>query len=91
MGKQEVGEKVFGRAGSEWDGYWIDAEKFHDAGDVIIMQGAVLRGDLQRRPGGRLVLRWHTSGRCATANSPNSSNTSIRQPCATLWQAHLLR
>ena len=39
VGKHEVGEKVFGRAGAEWDGYRIDAEKFHDAGDVIVMQG----------------------------------------------------
>jgi uncharacterized protein len=39
VGKQEIGEKVFGRVGAEWDGYWIDVEKLHDAGDIIVMQG----------------------------------------------------
>ena len=39
VGKQEIAEKVFGRVGSEWDGYWVDAEKLHDAGDVVVMQG----------------------------------------------------
>jgi ketosteroid isomerase-like protein len=39
VGKQEIGEKLFARVPKEWDGYWIDVEKLHDAGDIVIMQG----------------------------------------------------
>jgi ketosteroid isomerase-like protein len=39
VGKQEIGEKLFARVGAEWDGYWIEVEKLHDAGDIVVMQG----------------------------------------------------
>jgi ketosteroid isomerase-like protein len=38
-GKQEIAEKIFAPTGAEWDGYWIDVEKLHDAGEIIVMQG----------------------------------------------------
>ena len=38
-GKHEVGEKLFAPAGADWDGYGIDVEKIHDAGETLIMQG----------------------------------------------------
>lgn len=38
-GKQEIAEKIFAPTGSQWDGYWIDVEKLHDAGDIVVMQG----------------------------------------------------
>ena len=38
VGKQEIGEKLFARVGTEWDGYWIDVEKLHDAGDIVVVQ-----------------------------------------------------
>jgi ketosteroid isomerase-like protein len=39
VGKQEIAEKIFARVPQEWDGYWIDVEKLHDAGDMVVMQG----------------------------------------------------
>lgn len=38
-GKQEILEKIFAPTGADWDGYWIDVEKLHDVGDIIVMQG----------------------------------------------------
>jgi len=38
-GKQDIAEKLFSKVGTDWDGYWIDVEKLHDAGDIVVMQG----------------------------------------------------
>ena len=39
VGKRDIGEKIFARVGAEWDGYWIDVEKLHDAGTIVVAQG----------------------------------------------------
>ena len=38
VGKQEIEEKLFARVGAEWDGYWIEVERLHDAGEVVVVQ-----------------------------------------------------
>ena len=38
-GPDEVAKNVFARLGSEWNGFRIDVEAFHDAGDSIIVRG----------------------------------------------------
>ena len=38
-GPDEVAKNVFARLGSEWNGFHIDVEAYHDAGDTIIVRG----------------------------------------------------
>jgi ketosteroid isomerase-like protein len=38
VGKQEIGEKLFARVGAEWDGYLIEVERLHDAGEIVVVQ-----------------------------------------------------
>jgi ketosteroid isomerase-like protein len=38
-GRQEVTGRIFRRLGTEWDGFTVEPQILHDAGDVIVMQG----------------------------------------------------
>jgi len=38
-GPDEVAKNVFAKLGGEWDGFRVDVEAFHDAGDTIITRG----------------------------------------------------
>jgi uncharacterized protein len=42
-GKTDIAGNLFARLGVEWDGFGITCEQFHDAGEVVVMQGR-LRG-----------------------------------------------
>jgi uncharacterized protein len=39
MGRQEVAEHIFRRLGAEWDGFTVQPQALHDAGNVVVMQG----------------------------------------------------
>ncbi len=38
-GPDDVAKHVFARLGSEWNGFHVDVEAYHEAGDTIIVRG----------------------------------------------------
>jgi uncharacterized protein len=39
VGGQEVTDKLFIKLATEWDGFTVTPEQFHDAGDTVVVQG----------------------------------------------------
>jgi ketosteroid isomerase-like protein len=39
VGPNTILNELFMRLGSEWDGFAVHPETFHDAGDVVVMEG----------------------------------------------------
>jgi ketosteroid isomerase-like protein len=39
VGPQTVLEELFMRLGSEWEGFTVNVQRFHDAGEDVVMEG----------------------------------------------------
>ncbi len=83
IGPDAVLHQLFMRIGTDWDGFKVHPNTFHDAGDTVVVEVRYTGHGKATGKDAGTGSRPATSGACAMVASSASSSMSTRRNCRT--------